>query len=249
MYLDEKLKNEIRKQSFQKPTEEICGLILSIDKQIVLQQCENVSKFPRDHFLISNSEQEKAEKLGSIIGFYHSHINEDDFSSLDKTVAEELNLQAIVYQIPTDKFLHYLPNGYVADYLCRTFIPGIFDCAELVRHYYKKELNIHLTKVGHRFRFEPKEDADYLDMIGYYKNNPYLIDFYKSNHFIEVTDFQKHDVILIKTSKIECAVHCLIYLGNDKILHHPSERPSRIELFSDFYKKRMVAHLRHKFLV
>jgi len=236
---------KIQNHCLENPAIESCGLIIETPNGIIAEPCKNISNFPKHHFLISSEEQREKEYKGKLLGFYHSHVDESDFSYLDKSVSEKTNLECFLYQIPTGKLLSYKPNGWRAPYLGRPFVPGIFDCYQLVKDYYKTELNVELPDLDHPFRFAPTQDAEELPKVGYSKKSTFLVDYFLSNGFQKVDDIQLNDILLIKTDRIDAAAHCLIYYGNDKILHHPGDKLSRIEQYNYFYQKRVVAKLRH----
>jgi proteasome lid subunit RPN8/RPN11 len=220
------LYEKIKEHCLINPEIESCGLIIENAKGLMVEPCKNISEFPRHHFLISSEEQKEKEYKGKLKAFYHSHIDETDFSWLDKAVSESTKLDCLVYQIPTEKLLEYKPSGWKAPYVGRPFVPEIFDCYELVKDYYKKELNLTLGRPNHPFKSNPSSDIKELTEMGYYENNPWLFDYFTNNGFSEVQSPEKHDILLIKTDTIKCPVHCLIWFMRDRVLHQPGDRKS-----------------------
>lgn len=240
------LYEQIQKNCLVDPTIESCGLVLEAISGLIIEPCKNISEFPRQHFLISSEEQREKEHKGKLIGFYHSHVDTNDFSHLDKAVAEATNLTCFLYKIPTEELLEYKPNGWKAPYLGRPFIPGIFDCSELVRDYYKKELNLSLPRITHEFKYSPSDDMETLKKMGYTDEDHQLTDYFTNNGFKIVPEPALHDVILMRGLHIKCPVHCLIYLGNDKVLHHPSKSNSKTDQYDRVFKKLTSCILRHQ---
>lgn len=213
---------EIQKNCLVDPTIESCGLVLETSKGLVVENCKNISETPKSHFLISPSEQREKEKTGKLVGFYHSHISNSDFSWLDKAVSEATKLICFLYKIPTEELSEYHPNGWKAPYLGRPFVPQVFDSYELVRDYYKKELNILLPKTIN-------------------KSLDYLIE----NGFQQVNKPKLHDIVVITQKDID-SLDYSVYLGSDRILHHYDGSDSQNNVYGRVFKKLTVCVLRHR---
>mgnify|MGYP000028206071 CR=1 FL=1 len=140
------IKEFVKRESLKDPSRECCGLILEKDSGVEIVPCENVSPNPEKHFIISPLDVMEASKSGKLIGFYHSHVVEEDFklSKYDKLVSQKLMLNSIIYSVTNDKFIHYEPNKHKPDYVNRPFIIGLYDCFTLAQDYYKYALNIHI---------------------------------------------------------------------------------------------------------
>lgn len=240
------LYQEIQKNCLIDPTIESCGLVLEISSGLIVEPCKNISEFPRHHFLISSEEQREKEFKGKLVGFYHSHTTDTDFSWLDKAVSEATKLTCFLYKIPSGELSEHHPNGWKAPYLGRQFVPGIFDCTVLVQDYYKKELNVCLPNLNHKYRYNPISDMEILKTWGYSEGNKELTDYFLNNGFVLVEKPHHHDVILMRGVHVKCPIHCLIYLDGGRILHHPSKSESKTEVYDRAHQKLTSCILRHK---
>lgn len=141
--LDE-IKEFVKKEALKDSSKECCGLVLEKESKVVAVPCENVSPNPEIHFIISPLDVMELSKSGKLVGFYHSHVKEEEFklSKYDKLVSQRLMLNSIIYSVTNDSFIHHEPNKHKPDYINRPFIIGLYDCFTLVQDYYKHVLNI-----------------------------------------------------------------------------------------------------------
>lgn len=148
MLLNENLKQEIRQHALSKKEEEVCGFIcfnfLSHIKEIY--RCNNSILNKTNSFSISPLDYVRASRSGEILAVYHSHINNNiEFSLSDRINANNHEIPFILYNINQDIFNEYIPNNYDNPYVGREFEYGKSDCFNLVKEYYKKELNINIV--------------------------------------------------------------------------------------------------------
>jgi cell wall-associated NlpC family hydrolase len=104
---------------------------------------------------------------------------------------------------------------------------------ELVRNYYKNELNI---IIGHYVR----DDS-------WHKDNPKIIsENFEREGFRKVSQYhaRKHDVILF--GKGEDIYHIGIYLDNSLMLHHPRDGRSVIEYLNLHWTNQISSVVRHR---
>jgi proteasome lid subunit RPN8/RPN11 len=244
-YLTEDFKIKIAEHANQEAPNECCGLLVQTPDGVILIKCQNVSNTPKNHFIIRNTERQQAEEKGKILAFYHSHVNSPlTLSEVDKVVSEELQINCILYVVGENKFEEYVPQGYEVPYENRPFLLGVLDCIVLVRDYYKREFNIELAPFFHPVRDIPDnwKETEF-NFEGYNA----LFEYFKNNGFEEVKDLKKNDVILSRLALIKCPVHCAVYLGDSKVLHHPPGI-SKIESYSDAHKRATVHIMRHPLL-
>lgn len=207
---------------------ESCGFILENNKVF---PAKNIHDIPSKYFKISLDEFRKAEQISRVIAVYHSHPSgKTDFSDADKIASETLKIPFVLYV--NGDFFVYQPHNYQIPLVGRDFLLGSLDCLTLVIDYYREKLNIVLPDISHPYRFKFSEWESCQE-----ENSSILVDYFKRNHFIEVHQPCKHDIILIKTPKIKYPIHCLIYLGEGKILHHPYEGKSEIRGYTSGFKK------------
>ena len=138
------IKKFVKEESLKDTSKESCGLCLKRGSTTIAVPCLNVSPKPGAHFIISPLDIMELSKTGKVVGFYHSHIEDEKFtlSEYDRLVREKLNLDSLIYSIQHDKFIYYHPNQHKPKYLGRPFIIGLYDCINLVQDYYKYSLNI-----------------------------------------------------------------------------------------------------------
>lgn len=148
MNLTQDIKDFIKADCLKDTSEERCGVIVGSRGDVVAIPCKNISPNPSDHFVISPIDLAEIRKTSTLLGYYHSHLNDHQYelSKYDRLVSSRLNLYSIIYSIKTDTFNDFQPhaNDFIS-YLGRPFITGIFDCYTLIQDYYKHEFNIKLT--------------------------------------------------------------------------------------------------------
>lgn len=234
MILTDNLKNNIKEHAVKLDIE-ACGLIL-FKKDYFVYPCENVSEFDKTkHGVISPKDYLHAAAQGKVVGFYHSHLTDDDFGEKDKEQSEVFQLPLVLYKKLTGFFDIYYPTGYQNPYIGRNFVYGKSDCFALTREYYERELNI---KLGNYIL-----DSNWVDI------QPLIFeDNYEKEGFVPVKLPQKNDCILLKYKDKDIAGHVGVFIGNNSLLHHPENRYSRIELYTDALKRRTKLILRHKTL-
>lgn len=207
MELTSKIKEKIKEHALSLPEEEVAGLILSNGMVI---RCINRATDKMVHFIIASGDISKARKKGEIAAVYHSHVpgnyGEDRFSENDEVIAEYFKVKAVLYSMKDDKFYEYQPTGKPITYLNRPYIRNIMDEFDLIRDYYKKELNIEITEL----------------------HNKNIEIFLKENGFVEVGELKKHDILIIKWQNNVNKRQMVLYVGNNKIIVHPEFETSRI---------------------
>ena len=220
--LNSQIKQEIKEYSKKIIPQEACGLLMASGDCYKVFSCKNISNDkeneaildPRDYMLISD--------MGNIVAHWHSQAC-DTPSFLDNFNAYNHNIYSIIYCWDKDKFCIIEPK--LKDYLDRDFKLGQFDCYELVKNYYQRELNISMRHY----------DRD----KNWYKINPNIIrENFANEGFFEVKEKKKHDVILFKKNH-----HMGVYLDNYLLLHHPLGRKSVIEYLDE---NNISMILRHK---
>jgi len=249
-YLTNKIKNFIKSHALEDKDNEVCGLILQNGiGECLSVKCKNISDTPSNHFIISAEELKSHEQIGKIIAFYHSHPVFSGFSEVDKMLSEQRKINCILYNVKEDSFDEYIPMGYEVPYQNRPFLLGIMDCLQLVRDFYQRELNIKISDAKHKAR----QVYNWIDnpILNDYNQNgyPFLKNHFIDNGFIEVNGLQKHDIILTKLISIKCAVHCAVFMENNRILHHLPGRLSVEEQYEPWLKRLTVHKMRHRSLI
>jgi proteasome lid subunit RPN8/RPN11 len=230
--INEQTKQLIKEHALENPKIECCGLIKQ-DQTII--RCVNRSESPEDSFII------KEDSMPDILAFYHSHVD-GPFSEADKVMSEKSQTNAVLYSIATDSFDFYKPVGYQPPYENRPYLLSILDCYTLVMDYYKRELGVILPEIENVLRVK---EVDWVNVTKDSENFHFLITHFKNNGFIEVSGPQKHDVIITSWGHIKGAIHSIIYLGNERILHHPAYELSLVENYKPSLKRKTLAILRY----
>lgn len=248
MELNTIIKDNIKKHALECSPNECCGLITHSDGNIISVPCQNISKTPDKAFIINPSEVKKYN-FNNVIGFYHSHFKNSEFTLADIAMSEKINKFCILYVIEKDEIKTYEPIGVEIPYINRPFYIGILDCFTLFKDYYRRELNINLPDVVHEERFNI-DSWKAKEIEKKYKNNldTAFSNYFKNNNFIQVDNLRKYDVILFKMPKIIFPCHVAIYLENNQILHHLYEL-SAIESYSNALKRGTVSMWRHRTLL
>lgn len=209
--------------------EESCGFFYDDS----IYPCTNIAVNKANSFKISSKDYIIANKIKPL-GIYHSHPNGPQKHSLyDRIKSEQNNLSSIVYDLKSDSFNYYFPNGFLKKYLGIPFKIGANDCLSLARKFFKNEYNVNIIDY-------PRSE-DWQD-----KNPNYFIDNYEKENFIEVKEAKEGDIFLIKFLKNYPPTHILIYLGGELVLHHPRNEPSCITIYSEPWQIRTAITLRHK---
>jgi len=243
--LTEEIKTQIIEHA-NSSNNEVCGFLVHTDKGIEIQKQENLISSATEFMMETDSQYKFA-------AYYHSHIDFNKISEADIIVSERLGLTCIVYNKQSDSFLTYSPNGYRIQYTGRPFLLGFADCLWLVKDYYCHDLNIHLcpelevleNSVSQEEYHEMASKRLIDEAEALRDKNDYLKKYFEYNGFRQVSNLKKNDVLITRTQKFDFPIHCAIYLGEDKILHHPGDGISTIERLSNQYKKWVIYIMRN----
>ncbi len=246
MQLTETTKAAIQTHAAECFPAECCGLIVS-DAYV---PCRNISKHA-DQFEIHHKDLAKAEDLGEIQAYVHSHPNASARASeLDLLQIELHQKPWVICAYPDIEFQVYEPCGYKAPLIGRNYIHGIQDCYSIVRDFYERELGIHLPDYE-------REDAWWESK----ESKSLYLDNFEKEGFIEVSDMQYGDVLLCRVGRTEHVNHAVIWLGDQTklkseqtescvgssiILHHPYGRKSVREVFGHQWQERVVKVVRYE---
>lgn len=245
MKLTAKLKKAIRSHAEKCFPRECCGVIVN-DQYIA---CRNIAR--NDHqFEIHHKDLAKAEDMGEIQAYVHSHPNASaQASDLDLHQIELHEKPWVICAYPDLEFQIYEPCGYKAPLVGRNYHHGWQDCYSIVRDFYQRELGIQLIDFERQDRWWESVENESL----------YLDNFGKAG-FVEVSDMQYGDVLLCRVGRTEHVNHAVIWLsdngmlksektepciGSALILHHPYGRKSVREIFGQQWQERVVKVVRH----
>lgn len=239
----------IKEHALEENPKECCGLIL-LNEEVV--KLKNKSYFPLEAFVINFEDLPDDIELSDIKGFYHSHPQGGKKSSLDVYFSHKVNLPFAIYNIPGDSFSTYSPNGYYELPLVgRDFLANEIDCITLVKDYFKRNLNIEVEDIKHPIReVEPDAWQNHPEFWKYNKkDNMAFVELYKERGFSVVSDLKKNDIVLSDNGLVKALSHVGVYVGNDKIIHHPYPTRSIIDSFQNFKENSKIMYMRHKLFV
>lgn len=216
---------------------EVCGFLYINFNTMNFYNCKNISINPQNTFEISQDDYLKVENMGTIVGIFHSHVDEDsDFSESDKHLAEEMNLPIFCYSKLDKKIQEYRPNDYRTNLYQREFVRGIYDCYSLVRDYYWNNFQYLLDDFDRSNNFENE-------------NSPIILEnFEKQGFYIPENqiDIKEHDILLYKSIKCAYPHHFEIFIGNSRTLQHLKNRLSGKDIISEGLFKKLYKVVRFK---
>ena len=241
--MDSRLLKAMQDEAKRVYPQEACGVVVADGKRPVLVGCTNVAEDPNDFFVISPVEYAKAGKVGDIIAIWHSHPERtSDPSGADVAGCESTALDWIIVGLKKqdDEFVFeepktIKPTGIETPYVGRPYIVGAYDCYSLVRDYYAREFGIELNYYLHTEKW-------------WEEGKNMFVDNFKVEGFITLINEEPQvgDCFLLQCGS-SVPNHAVIYLGDDKILHHCYDRLSRIDIYGGgYWYKHTTHHLRHK---
>jgi len=215
---------------------ESCGVVIIWKGRARYWPCRNLA-VGTEHFHLHPEDYATAEEAGEVVAIAHSHPNSAPIpSQADLVGCEASGLPWVIVNWPTGASHEFAPTGYVAPLVGRVFSHGVLDCYTLIRDYYARELSIALPD------FERRDD--------WWKagENLYMDNFTAAGfRRIEAEALRRHDVILMQLSA-DIFNHGAVYLGDDRILHHPMNRLSGRDVFGGYWKHIAGLYLRHEAL-
>ena len=249
MNLSHKLKTDIEAHAKACYPKECCGVVVNG----IYIPCRNDSIKPESSFVINQVDKDRAEDLGLIEAYVHSHPDATHFpSDYDKIKIELSEKPWIICSYPNPQFSVTEPCGYKPPLIGRNFYHGWQDCYSLVRDFYSRELNIEIPNFD-------REDKWWENSVG---PSMYTDNFEKAG-FQQVQDYKYGDVLLFSV-RSDHSNHAGIYLdmqpnlvseqsapyvGGPLMLHHFYGRKSNRELINNFWQSRCTHVLRHRSLI
>lgn len=230
---------------------EACGLLVSTKRgKYELVLCRNVADDPVNFFVMDADDQISAETQGEVVGVWHSHTDGSNTASdADIAGCESSELPWFIINvtknynpdIETDFVISDVnviaPCGIVTPLEGRAYAFGVFDCWTLCRDYLKREFDVSVDTCAH------------LHIPGWWNGErDILTDNFSGQGLVKLphgTPPQKGDLFFMKIGA-KMPDHCAVYVGDNLILHHQTNRLSGKAIYGGMYKKCTVHHLRHK---
>lgn len=220
----------------QQAPRECCGLLVELADGLGYWPCRNRATLP-NQFEIHEEDWAAAEDLGEIKKIVHSHITQNSRpSQADYYGCEASGLPWLIYSLATDEFTEFHPTGQnlKAPLIGREFVWGIYDCATLVRDYYRENLGIVLPDC---------ERYDY----NFWQHGLCLRDKYLELGFSQLPPEeppQENDIFLMQV-RSPTANHAAIYLGKNVILHHLENQLSARATYGGYWHKATLYTMRY----
>jgi proteasome lid subunit RPN8/RPN11 len=221
----------------QESPKEACGLVIVFKGRKSYIPCTNATEVGGDRFLIPAEEYAAAEDKGEIIGICHSHpFISPEPSQADRCSCEITKLPWLIVNHPIGSYSIIEPSGYKAPLVGREFSHGVLDCYQLCKDYYEVE---HGIQIPHYDRAE----------LWWEKGMNLIVDNFKEAGFsqIEESELKPGDAILLQLGAT-VPNHAAIYVGDNLILHHVTNRLSSRDVYGGYWRKAATTFLRHKSL-
>jgi proteasome lid subunit RPN8/RPN11 len=258
--LNNNILKKIKEYSLNNLKEEICGFIYINNLQQKFFLCSNISFDRKNNFLINPEDYEKCNFKGNILCCFHSHINNRGFSSEDIQESLKNNLPYLLYNIKQDKFYFFdaIKNKSYEQYINIPYKNGYNDCWSIIQKYYKNELNINISDPEpDRYLYDDEYEWARIKKQKYnYEPFSWEYDarkqFFNSNNLFKVEfskfdNLNKGDILITKYTWQSFPSFGSIYLGENLILEHVNQEPSKIYSLRKGHEKVIQYILRYKY--
>lgn len=225
-----KIKKIIKQEALAVYPNECCGFVVEKDNEHIVIPCENIAKNKFNDFMISAKDFLNIKEKHNILWLYHNHTDIEDFSLLDKKTADNLSINLLLYINKLDEFkVFYHKDFKNLNYLFKPHDDYKNNCFNLIKNYFKNELNLNLEIDNNLINTKKIEDlnVEEIALNNYQLNNLYILN--------DKKNIKKNDILLLND---RISDHLAVYLGNNKILHQPIHKVSIIEDYTDKYKKQ-----------
>jgi proteasome lid subunit RPN8/RPN11 len=213
---------------------EACALLVNVGGRERLHICKNLAE-SADHFMIDPRDYAAAEDRGDILAVIHSHPSGScQPSQADLVGCETSGLPWHILSLVSGLWITIEPKGYVAPLVGRQYVYGTLDCFSIIRDWYRQERGIELPDFP-----RPPGGAEITEDL-YVQN----FERYGFHEIDEDEDLQVGDVVLMKIRSL-IVNHAAIYVGDGKLLHHPTNRLSCREPLGGFWSQYRSSVVRH----
>ncbi len=212
---------------------EVCGFIYrDAGGAPRLFPCANTADDPVKRFEIDVRAHIRALHAGTeLLGVYHSHVGEPEgFTEDDLEFAEHVALpQYLCNAEAPDQLLNYLPPTCQPPLEGRAFTLGFHDCFELPRIYYRQKFGHYLADYERDESFRHEEQGTIME--NYAREGFALL-------APDPLQVREHDILMFRTERA-LPQHFGIFIGQNRMLHHPLNALSRAELITDRWWSRL----------
>lgn len=207
---------------------EMCGLFVRRGQYIQFNILPNSSLTPDETFVISPFDYAIIEaSCDEVLAVFHSHPQQTDydFTEVDKASCEATGIDWVLFHPASDEIKIIQPSGYIAEYLNRPFVYGIFDCYSLVKDILKKDKNILLADY-------PRGD----NVLEFQQPGwNMFVENFQNEGFLELSPrgvLQKYDVLLFQIGSSKLNHVAIVWDTNRNIMyHHLAHRFSSATVF------------------
>ncbi len=216
---------------------EACGLLAIHKGRETYVPCRNIG-VGTDQFVIHPEDYVRADRLGEIVGVFHSHPNlTAEPSQADKVACEATALPWFIVSYPSGQWHEMQPSGYIAPLVGRAWAHGVLDCYSVIRDWYRAERGIDLPNFDRFDEWWKRGQNLYLDNFGSAG--------FEALGAVQSQDMEVGDVLLMQVAS-PVPNHAAIYLGDGLILHHLQGRLSSRDVYGGYWQKITTHILRHR---
>jgi len=246
--MENEWQEQAKKHAIKNKNEEVCGLIVSKDNNLLYIGARNISENKKNNFAVDPNSYMYAASIGKIIACFHSHIKNTSFSWTDINNSFKLNLPYYLYNPKQNIINYFSPSEYknYKKYLYLKFDYGKNDCFSLIRNFYKNELNIEMSDPAEdrATKYVPPENCLVWSREKYkeWANENCLADM----DINDISELKKYDILVFDGFNKGEPSHGMIYIGNGLVLHHPFNDISKIESLRKAHFKFLKFIIRHE---
>lgn len=234
--MDETLLGPIREHVAREYPKEACGLIVQTATAARYLPCRNIHPSPTDHFTLSPDDYAQAEAQGDIVMIVHSHPDVVRLlpSALDRLQCDYSGVEWGIMSWPDGDFCTLSPRGE-RPLTGRAWVLGFDDCWTLIMDYYRQTYGIRLPNFSVEYEWWTQGQENRYD------------DNWQGAGFVEVAPetMRSGDIIMMQISA-PVTNHAAVYLGDNLMLHHMSDKLSARTPYGRYYRDRTMRIVRHK---
>lgn len=257
--LKSKTIKDILKHAEEGYPNEICGVVVHNGKSEHYVQCVNLSKDPKEEFIMCPDSYAEAEELGEVVGIVHSHPDSTtrpsayDIAVMSKNYEVQLivdpDSSPIPWHIvswPEGDYRQIIPK-ITESLLDRPFVHGVWDCWAACEAYYNRYHGLEFPKYVREDRWwEQKETTSFYEEC------------YEDAGFYQVNDLKPGDLIIMQIGRSFHPNHAGVYLGEvdefegrklfgkTLMFHHMYGKLSDVIVYGGQWQNRTTMILRHK---
>ncbi|OQS10056.1 hypothetical protein B0T37_10425 [Chromobacterium violaceum] len=209
--------------------QEACGVLLDTGR---VYPCRNIARNPRAQFELDPVDYAAAERLGRVVGIWHSHPDDTaEPSMLDRVMCERTGLPWHIVSWPNGEHTLTDPGGWQAPYEGRPFCWGMLDCFSLAQDWHRRETGILLPRAAAREDFWRHGE------------NPFAAWLASAPADVVTDEIQRGDLIFMMC-EADVINHVAVYVGDSRILHQLYNQPSQVSIYGGWWQRCTVTVVR-----